>query len=388
MSFKQTIASLFHVAAPVGHKEKIVSAISAFVAILLTGILSASLGQSALPLMIASMGASSVLLFAAPHSPMAQPWSFIGGHMVSALIGISCYKLVPSPFVAAALAVALAIFAMHWLRCLHPPGGATSLAMVISGQEMHALGYGALLSPVGLDVLILIIIALAVNNLFPGRRYPMLAPVAGAAKPAAPAALTFGRMALNKEDLESALKDMNAYIDVAKEDLEEIYNRASLHHMRRHMGEVICRDIMTRDVGTAEYGDELSTVWEMMRQRKLKGVPVVDRARRVIGIVTIVDFLKRVDKTEHPHPRILDRMRAFIRRTTGLTSDKPEVVGEIMSAPVMTAREDTHIVSLIPLFSEHNIHHVPIVDKEGRVTGMVTQTDLSVALYRYWAAMP
>jgi len=129
-------------------------------------------------------------------------------------------------------------------------------------------------------------------------------------------------------------------------------------------------------------------VWEMMRQRKLKGVPVVDRAKRVIGIVTIVDFLKQVDKTQHAHPPVLDRMRAFIRRTTGLTSDKPEVVGEIMSAPVMTAREDTHIVSLIPLFSEHNIHHVPIVDKQGRVTGMVTQTDLSVALYRYWAAMP
>ena len=126
----------------------------------------------------------------------------------------------------------------------------------------------------------------------------------------------------------------------------------------------------------------------MMRERKLKGVPVVDRTRRVIGIVTIVDFLKRVDKTQHPHPRFFDRLRSFIRRTSGLTTDKPEVIGEIMSAPVMTAREDTHIVSLIPLFSEHNIHHVPIVDKDGRVTGMVTQTDLSVALYRYWAAMP
>ncbi|GAB4506991.1 MAG: HPP family protein [Sulfuricaulis sp.] len=387
MSFKQTIASLFHASAPVGNKEKIVSAISAFVGILLTGILSASLGQSALPLMIASMGASSVLLFAAPHSPMAQPWSFIGGHMVSALIGIACFKLIPNPFVAAAMAVALAIFAMHWLHCLHPPGGATALAMVISGQELHALGYGALLSPVGLNVLILMITALTVNNLFPGRRYPLLAPAAGGEKLTAPA-LTFGRMALSKEDIESALKDMNAYIDVAKEDLEEIYSRASLHHMRRHMGEVICRDIMTRDVGTAEYGDELATVWEMMRQRKLKGVPVVDRARRVIGIVTIVDFLKQVDRTQHAHPQILDRMRAFIRRTTGLTTDKPEVIGQIMSAPVMTAREDTHIVSLIPLFSEHNIHHVPIVDKQGRVTGMVTQTDLSVALYRYWAAMP
>lgn len=387
MSFKQIIGSLFHVSAPVGHREKIVSAVAAFVGILLTGILSAGLGHSALPLMIASMGSSAVLLFAAPHSPMAQPWSFIGGHLVSALIGITCFKFIPSPFVAAALAVALSIFAMHWLYCLHPPSGATALAMVLGGQEMHVLGYGALLSPVGLNVLILMIIALSVNNLFPGRRYPMLPPPAGE-KAAPPPALTFGRAVLTREDIETALKDMNTYIDVTEEDLEQIYARASLHHMRQRMGEVTCRDIMTRDVVTAESGDALASVWETLRQRKLKGVPVVDRERRVVGIVTIVDFLKRVDQPQQAHPRLRDRLRAFLRRATRLSVGKAETIGEIMSAPVMTAREDTHIVSLIPLFSEHNIHHVPIVDRDGHITGMVTQTDLSVALYRYWAAMP
>lgn len=387
MSLKRIIASLFHASAPVGLREKIISAVGAFVGIFAAAFISKNFGVKAAPLLIASMGASSVLLYAAPHSPMAQPWSFVGGHLISGMIGVTCFLLIPDPLMAAAGAVALAIFAMQLTNSLHPPGGATALAMVIGGTEVHRLGYGAVLDPVGLNVVVLMIIALVVNNLSPGRRYPVLSPVATGQKPAA-LALTFGRMALNKEDIESALKDMNAYIDVAEEDLEEIYSRASLHHMRRHMGEVICRDIMTRDVATAEYGDELATVWETMRQRKLKGVPVVDRARRAIGIVTIVDFLKRVDKTQHPHPQILDRMRAFIRRTTGLTTDKPEVVGQIMSAPVLTVREDTHIVSLIPLFSEHNIHHVPIVDKEGRVTGMVTQTDLSVALYRYWAAMP
>ncbi|MDH3514603.1 MAG: HPP family protein [Gammaproteobacteria bacterium] len=387
MRFKQTIAALFHVSAPVSFREKVISAVGAFLGILAAAVISQSFGIKAAPLLIASMGASSVLLFAAPHSPMAQPWPFVGGHLVSALIGVTCFLSVPEPLAAAAAAVALAIFVMHLTNCLHPPGGATALAMVIGGTEMHQLGYGAVLDPVGLNVVALLLIALLVNNLSPGRRYPVLAPAATGQIPTSPS-LTFGRLTLSKEDIESALKDMNAYIDVAEKDLEEIYNRAALHHMRQQMGEVICRDIMTRNVGTAEFGDELATVWEMMRQRKLKGVPVVDRERRVIGIVTIVDFLKRVDRTHHAHPKILDRMRAFIRRTGGLTTDKPEVVGEIMSAPALTAREDTHIVALIPLFSEHNIHHVPIVDKDGRVTGMVTQTDLSVALYRYWAAMP
>ena len=386
MSYKQIIASLFHVSAPVGHREKLIAAVSAFIGILFTGILSSSLGHSAMPLMIASMGASTVLLFAAPHTPMAQPWSFVGGHMLSAAIGIACFKFIPSPFFAAALAVALASFVMHGLHCLHPPGGATALAMVLGGPELQALGYGALLSPVGLNVLVLLIIALSVNNMFPGRRYPML-PHAAGEKAAPPSALTFGRAVLTREDIETALKDMNAYIDVTEEDLEEIYARASLHHMRQRMGEVTCGAIMARDVVTAERNDKIETVWETMRQRKLKGVPVVDGDKRVVGMVTIVDFLKRVDQPP-ARPGLLGRLRSLLHRITGLFVGRAETIGEIMSAPVMTAREDTHIVSLIPLFSEHNIHHVPIVDREGRVQGMVTQTDLSVAIYRYWAAMP
>ncbi|MDH3310057.1 MAG: HPP family protein [Gammaproteobacteria bacterium] len=386
MPLKQIIVSLFRPLGPVSLREKIISAIGGFLGIFLAAFFSQNFGAEAAPLLIASMGASSVLLYGAPHTPMAQPWPFVGGHLISAVIGVTCFLFIPEPLAAAAAAVALAIFAMHLTNCLHPPGGATALAMVIGGVEMHRLGYGAVLDPVGLNVVVLMVIALLVNNLSPGRRYPMLATAAAGEKSVTP--MAFGRMKLSKEDIKNALRDINAYIDVAEKDLEEIYSRASLHAVRRRMGEVTCRDIMTRDVATAEYGDELATVWEMLRQRKLKGAPVVDRARRVIGIVTIVDFLKRVDQTQHPHPLFFDRLRAFIRRTSGLTTDKPEVIGEIMSAPVMTAREDTHIVSLIPMFSEHNIHHVPIVDKDGCVTGMVTQTDLSVALYRYWAAMP
>ncbi len=260
MSLKKIIASLIHTSAPVSFTEKIVSAISAFLGILLTGILSSSLGHSATPLMVASMGASSVLLFAALHSPMAQPWSFAGGHLISAVIGVTCFKLIPGVFVAAAVAVALAIFAMHLTKCLHPPGGATALAKVIGGHEVHALGYGAVLAPVGINVLVLLVIALYVNNMFPGRRYPMLSPAAPAEKPTPPAVLSFGRVTLSKDDIESAVKEMDAYIGVTEEDLEQIYTRASLHHMRRQMGEVYCRDIMVRDVVTAEYGDQLEAV--------------------------------------------------------------------------------------------------------------------------------
>ena len=386
MNLRVTLANLLFASAPVSTAEKIISAGCAFFAILLTAILSSSLGQSAMPLMVASMGASAVLLFAAPHVPMAQPWSFIGGQLVSALIGVTCAKFIPSLYLAAAVAVALTILAMHMLRCLHPPGGATALVAVIGGAQVHVLGYGFVLAPVGLNVMAMFVLALVLNNLFPGRRYPGLTPAPPRDKPDQVPALSFGRVVLSHEDLKQALKDMNAFIDVTEDDLADIYTKASMHSMRRRMGEIYCRDIMVRDVMAAEYGDELEVVWEKMRTRKLKGVPVVDRVQRVIGIVTIVDFLKRTDTRAKSH--LFDRFRAFIRRTPGETSVKPEVVGEIMSAPPITATENMHIVSLVPIFSEHNIHHIPIVNEEKRLVGMVTQTDLTVALYRHWAALP
>ena len=182
MPLKQIIASLFRPSGRVSLREKIISAIGAFLAIFLTAFLSKSFGAKAAPLLIASMGASSVLLFAAPHSPMAQPWPFVGGHLISALIGVTCFLYIPDPFAAAAAAVAFAIFVMHLTNSLHPPGGATALAMVIGGVEMHRLGYGAVLDPVGLNVVVLMVIALIVNNLSPGRRYPLLptaTPVSG-----------------------------------------------------------------------------------------------------------------------------------------------------------------------------------------------------------------
>jgi CBS domain-containing membrane protein len=386
MNLRITLTNLLFASAPVSKTEKIVSTGCAFLAILLTAILSSSLGQSATPLLVASMGASAVLLFAASHAPMAQPWSFIGGQLVSAVIGVTCAKFIPSLYLAAAMAAALAILAMHMLRCLHPPGGATALVAVIGGAQVQALGYGYVLAPVGLNVMVMFVLALTLNNLFPGRRYPVATPAPPKEKPESVPALSFGRVILSHEDLKDALKEMNAFIDVTEDDLADIYTKASMHSMRRRMGEIYCRDIMVRDVVTAEYGDELEVVWEKMRARKLKGVPVVDRVQRVIGIVTIVDFLKRTDTRAKSD--FFDRFRAFIRRTPGVTTVKPEVVGEIMSTSPITATEDMHIVSLIPFFSEHNIHHIPVVNEEKRLVGMVTQTDLTVALYRHWAAMP
>jgi CBS domain-containing membrane protein len=156
------------------------------------------------------------------------------------------------------------------------------------------------------------------------------------------------------------------------------------------MGEITCGDIMSRDVISVEFGTELEEAWAQLRLHKIGAIPVVDTARRVIGIISLVDFLKRANlKT---YETFEDRLIKFIRRTPGLSSEKPEVVGQIMATPAVTAQEDMHIVELVPLLSDHGLHHIPIVNAERRLVGMVTQSDLIAALYaggsRSEGAMP
>jgi CBS domain-containing membrane protein len=366
--------------------EKTLGGLGAFLGML--GLLAGShyLAPDLLVFVVASMGASAVLFFAAPHSPLAQPWAFVGGHLVSALIGVTCYKLIPDTYAAAAAAVALAIVAMHFLHCLHPPGGATALVAVAGGTSIHQLGYGYVLTPVALNVALFLGLALVVNNLLPGRRFPLPARHLSESKEVhGLLGWPLGKFGLTREDLEGALKDMHAFIDVTEQDLEQIYAKALLQSHRRRLGEMHCEDVMTRDVVTAEFGDELGDVWRRMRDRKVKGIPVVDRAQRVIGMVTILDFLKLAGPCEPAH--VFERLCRMIRRTPGLTSEKPEAVGQIMSKPVITARNSAHIVSLIPLFAQHNIHHVPIVDANDKLVGIVTQSDLMEALYSYRASL-
>jgi CBS-domain-containing membrane protein len=133
------------------------------------------LEKTDLLLIIGSFGASAVLIYGAIKSPLAQPRNLLGGHFISALIGVTAFKLLaPYLWLAAAVAVATSIAVMHATKTLHPPGGATALIAVISGPKVHNLGYLYALVPVEAGALIMLVVALLVNNLAPQRRYPEL----------------------------------------------------------------------------------------------------------------------------------------------------------------------------------------------------------------------
>jgi len=124
-------------------------------------------------MIVGSFGASAVLIYGAVKSPLAQPRNLLGGHVLSALVGVACQQLFPATlWLAAALAVATAIAVMHATKTLHPPGGATALIAVIGGEKIHALGFTYALFPVGGGALIMLVIALLVNNIPKSRRYP------------------------------------------------------------------------------------------------------------------------------------------------------------------------------------------------------------------------
>ena len=159
---------------PVSFSEVLWSWAGAFAGIALIGYINDSiLNKTDQVLLIGSFGASAVLLYGAVKSPLAQPRNLLGGHVISAIIGVTAYQLCASHlWLASAAAVATAIALMHLTKTLHPPGGATALIAVIGGDKIHVLGYMYVLVPVGCGAVIMLIIALLVNNIPGSRRYP------------------------------------------------------------------------------------------------------------------------------------------------------------------------------------------------------------------------
>ena len=349
--------------------------VTALVGRLISHSMGASVGGSAYALGLAApMGASAVLVFAVPASPMAQPWAVVAGNFVSALVGVACALWIGAPWIAAPLAVGLSIAAMFALRCLHPPGGAMALLAVLG----NGTDFGFALFPVFTGSLLLVLAGIAYNTLT-GRAYPPGRPGPGPAAGVQDAARRF-----TSADIDAVLANYNQVLDVSRGDLENLLQQAEGLAYRRSLGEIRCAQVMSKNVVKAQFGDALSHAWALMRQHGIKALPVVDRANRIVGIVTKSDFLRHADAALHGGLGLGlgERLREFVRPSGKSSTDKPEVVGQIMSRTVRVASADRHIVDLVPLFSEHGHHHIPIVDADKRLVGIITQTDVVRALFR------
>lgn len=358
----------------VNTRERLRLVTGAFLGVVLTGWLCHLLGVSAtpsLPWLIAPLGASALLVFATPASPMAQPWAVVAGNTLSALVGVASLQgvyLLGSPELAAGLAVAAAIAVMLALRCLHPPGGATALMMVLGGIGDPLFAF----YPVMLNSVLLVLIGIAYNNAT-RRPYPHM-------QLAAEEHTLPGHGGQLDADLDAVLSRYNQVLDISRDDLKALLSETQLRAYDRKLADVRCADIMSRQLVTVEFGTSLQDAWALLRERRIKALPVVDKAFRIAGIITVADFMRAAELDVYEG--FDEKLRKLIRTTRSSYSDKPEVVGQIMTRNVRVAGEQRRLVELVPLFGSTGHHHIPIIGEGGRLTGMITQSDLVAALGR------
>ena len=256
--------------------------------------------DAAMPLLVAPMGASAVLLFGVPASPLAQPWSIIGGNLVSAAVGVACASWIANPVAAATLAVSLAICAMFVLRCVHPPSGAVALTAVLGGPTIHAMGYRFVLEPIAIQSIALLCAALVFHALT-GHRYPHVA----ARNPQQGAAATPG---FTRADLDAVLAKRSEWLDIDADDLEALLRETQLQGYVRALNELTCATIMSQPTAAS---------------------------------------------------------------------------AELTNADPRAASVNTPIADLVPLFANHGHRHIPVLDANRRLVGMVTPSDLIAGLHRH-----
>lgn len=326
--------------------------------------------------LIAPFGASAVLIFAVPNSPLAQPWSAIVGNTVAALVGVAVVLAVADPVLRIVLAVGLAIMAMMLLRAVHPPAGAVAMTAAMSPEAIHALGFRFALTPVALGTVLLVLIGIAYARAT-GRRYPFRQFEAeGAHGTTDPPASE--RLGLSEAELAEILSRYRQSTNVGVEDLARMIGAAEVQAARHRTDALTAADIMSRDLVTVDPDMPLSGVADLFRQHNFTSLPVVQEGDKFLGIIFQIHLIRRarddalrLDRGFGPAmSRLLDPGRR-----------NPPRAADIMAVALPRATPTTPIGALLPLLADGDCDAVAVLHR-GRIVGIVTQTDLIAALVR------
>jgi CBS domain-containing membrane protein len=335
-------------------RDRLIACTGALIGIAVTGILcGVALGRDPhLPLLVAPMGASAVLLFAVPASPLAQPWSIIGGNTLSALTGCLVAQFVHDPVIAAGAAVALAIAVMSFTHCLHPPGGAAALTAALGGPAVASWGLLFPFVPVALNSCILVALGLLFHRLSRRHTYPHVpAPtpvnIHGTADLPPPL-----RVGFRHEDVDAALEKLHETFDIDRDDLEQILAEVELHAITRAHGALTCADIMSRDVITIGAEAKPEAARALLLRHNIRTLPVTGVDGRLLGTVGLRELAA------------------------------PGAQVATLLSPGRTASPDRPAVTLLSDLTDGRTHAVIVTDADGKVQGVISQTDLLSALGR------
>lgn len=326
--------------------------------------------------LVAPFGASSVLLFAIPNSPLAQPWSAVVGNTLAALIGVAVCLLLADPVLRIAVAVGLTIGVTMLCRAVHPPAGAVAMTAAMNPEAAERLGFWFALAPIASGTVALVVLA-ALYARLTGRRYPFRQPDdpgpqgTGDPEPA-------GRLGLSETELTGILERYRQSFNLGVEDLARLIGAAELQAAAQASGPLTAADIMSRDLITVAPETPLSDVADLFRRHRFTSLPVVGPEARFLGVIFQIHLITR---TREDALRLNRGFGAALRRLLDRDRDRPVRAGDIMSVAGPRATADTPIAALIPMMAEGEVDAVPVLER-GRIAGIVTRTDFIAALAR------
>ena len=337
-------------------KERILSGVGALCGLAISSLISWYVLGGINAWYIAPMGASSVLLFAVPNSPLAQPWNVIIGNILAGVIGVTCTQLLADSTTAFSLAVGFAIFMMMTTDSLHPPSGAVAITAVLGGDAVHRLGFHFILYPVLLNSILLLVFAVFFNRLI-GRHYPLTAHLNERSKDPTPTQ----KVSIQPKDIEYALDHHTELLDISQYDLEKIILQAQVHANERSMSTFVCQDIMSRDVIRLHEEDDIYQALDKFKSVNLMSLPVVNAQEKLVGTLALYEVVE------------------WFKGATDPRNSWQHYLKQIMSRRVVTVEPSQPIQDLVPYFVEKSFNYIPVVEQE-RLIGIVSRADMIAAL--------
>ena len=301
---------------------------------------------------IAPMGASSVLLFAVPASPLAQPWNMVVGNTIAGIIGVTCAIFISNSTEAFSVAVALAIFLMMTTDSLHPPSGAVAITAVLGGESIHQLGYYFIFYPVLLNSVLLLVIAIIFNRLL-GKQYPQVAQINTRTKDPTPTQ----KVTIQPQDIQDVLEEQTELLDISEYDLQKIILEAQAKANARIVSEFLCQDIMSKDVISLYEQDDIHQALDKFKHINLMSLPVVNTEHELVGTLALYDVVE------------------WFKRAADPRASWEHLVKQIMDRKVVTVQPTQPIQDLVPYFVERSFNYIPVVEQQ-KLVGIISRADM------------
>ena len=326
--------------------------------------------------LVAPFGATSVLLFAVPNSPLAQPWSAIVGNILAGFIGVAVSMVVPDPTLRIALAVGLAIAVTILCRALHPPAGAVAMTAAMSPDAVQELGFLFAIVPIGVGTVVLVLVAIAYGRLT-GRHYPFRQfddPNRHGTGDPEP----MERLGLSEAELTDILERYRQSFNLGVEDLSRLIGAAEMQAATHRTGPTTAADVMSHSLVTVTPDTPLTDIADLFRRHRFTALPVVGGEDRFFGVIFQMHL---IDRAREDALRLNRGFGPAMRRLLDRDRDVPVRAADIMSVAGPRATPQTPLSALLPLMADGDVDAVPVLAR-GRIVGIVTRTDLISALAR------